>query len=248
MIKFFRKIRQNLLSEGKSAKYFKYALGEIILVVIGILIAVQINNQNEIRKNNTIESKLLKEISIGLNQDLSDITLNMSGHKAGLKACDYWRKIVTNKKVDTDSIAYYYHYLTRDFISIQNISGYQSLKSRGLELVTNESLRIEIIKLYEQDYSSMHKLEEEYQELQFQENYFKEINQIISPHLKFDDDDGDIASISFPLDITENEQKMMLSFLWKIKKNRQFVLNVYVDIEQNVNHLQSNIKNYIEKD
>ena len=47
MIKFFRKIRQNLLSEGKSGKYLKYAIGEILLVVIGILIALQINNWNE---------------------------------------------------------------------------------------------------------------------------------------------------------------------------------------------------------
>lgn len=51
MIKFFRKIRQNLLSEGKTGKYLKYAIGEIILVVIGILIALQINNWNENRNN-----------------------------------------------------------------------------------------------------------------------------------------------------------------------------------------------------
>ena len=49
MIKFFKKIRQNLLSEGKTGKYFKYAIGEIILVVIGILIALSINNWNEDR-------------------------------------------------------------------------------------------------------------------------------------------------------------------------------------------------------
>jgi mRNA-degrading endonuclease YafQ of YafQ-DinJ toxin-antitoxin module len=55
MIKFFRKIRQNLLSEGKTGKYFKYAIGEIILVVIGILIALQINNWNENRKNRKLE-------------------------------------------------------------------------------------------------------------------------------------------------------------------------------------------------
>ena len=47
MIKFFRKTRQSLLSEGKIIKYFKYAFGEIILVVIGILIALQINNWNQ---------------------------------------------------------------------------------------------------------------------------------------------------------------------------------------------------------
>ena len=49
MIKFFRKIRETLLSEGKTGKYLKYALGEIILVVIGILIAIQINEWNQTR-------------------------------------------------------------------------------------------------------------------------------------------------------------------------------------------------------
>lgn len=52
MFKFFRHIRQQLVSEGKTAKYFKYTIGEIALVVIGILIALQINNWNEDRKAN----------------------------------------------------------------------------------------------------------------------------------------------------------------------------------------------------
>ena len=52
MIKFFRRIRQQLLNENKTSKYFKYAIGEIVLVVIGILIALQINNWNEERKEN----------------------------------------------------------------------------------------------------------------------------------------------------------------------------------------------------
>jgi hypothetical protein len=56
MIKFFRKIRQNLLVENKTGKYFKYAVGEILLVVIGILIALQINNWNDHIKN--VESEL----------------------------------------------------------------------------------------------------------------------------------------------------------------------------------------------
>ena len=52
MIKFFRNIRKSLLMENKTGKYFKYAIGEIVLVVIGILIALQINNWNEERKEN----------------------------------------------------------------------------------------------------------------------------------------------------------------------------------------------------
>ena len=55
MIKFFRKIRRNLFTENKFGKYLIYAIGEIILVVIGILIALQINNQNEFKKQNKLE-------------------------------------------------------------------------------------------------------------------------------------------------------------------------------------------------
>ena len=64
MIKFFRHIRKNLLMENKTSKYFKYAIGEIILVVIGILIALQINNWNEQRKVNTqVEELFAKSYS-----------------------------------------------------------------------------------------------------------------------------------------------------------------------------------------
>ena len=57
MIKFFRGIRQNLLSKGKTGKYLKYAAGEIILVVIGILIALQLNEWNDQRKELKLENK-----------------------------------------------------------------------------------------------------------------------------------------------------------------------------------------------
>jgi hypothetical protein len=73
MIKFFRKIRQNLLMENKTGKYLKYAIGEIILVVIGILIALQINNWNEGRKNNEKEATLIKNIIEDLNSDTAHI-------------------------------------------------------------------------------------------------------------------------------------------------------------------------------
>ncbi|GAA4268194.1 DUF6090 family protein [Hyunsoonleella aestuarii] len=59
MIKFFRKVRQQLLSENKFSKYLLYAIGEIILVILGILIALQINNWNENRKDTAKEIQFL---------------------------------------------------------------------------------------------------------------------------------------------------------------------------------------------
>ncbi|GGG35185.1 hypothetical protein GCM10011414_00740 [Croceivirga lutea] len=73
MIKFFRKIRSKLLSEGKTGTYFKYALGEIILVVIGILIALQINNWNEKRKTNTILENYYHQIITDLAKDYNSM-------------------------------------------------------------------------------------------------------------------------------------------------------------------------------
>jgi hypothetical protein len=65
MIKFFRKIRQNLLSEGKTGKYIKYAIGEIILVVIGILIAIQLNDW----RNDSINTKQKQQVLLTLKTD-----------------------------------------------------------------------------------------------------------------------------------------------------------------------------------
>lgn len=62
MIKFFRNIRKDLLNEGKTIKYLKYAIGEIILVVIGILIALSINNWNEAKKTRTKELSYLTNV------------------------------------------------------------------------------------------------------------------------------------------------------------------------------------------
>ena len=66
MIKFFRKIRYDLMEKNKTGKYLKYAIGEIILVVIGILIALYINNwnnnQNNLNKSNEFAIRLLKEV------------------------------------------------------------------------------------------------------------------------------------------------------------------------------------------
>ena len=67
MIKFFRKIRFTLLEQNKTTRYFKYAIGEIILVVIGILVALQINNWNEFNKMQLQEQEILKGLKTEFN-------------------------------------------------------------------------------------------------------------------------------------------------------------------------------------
>lgn len=73
MIRFFRTIRQSLINEGKTQKYLKYAIGEIVLVVIGILIALQINNWNETRKAGLKERQLLDNLQIEFTDNLAEL-------------------------------------------------------------------------------------------------------------------------------------------------------------------------------
>jgi hypothetical protein len=82
MIKFFRQIRQKLLSDKQFSKYILYAIGEIFLVVIGILIALQINTWNEDRKNLEKENYYLNSIktSISLSQSELDRVITDAQH------------------------------------------------------------------------------------------------------------------------------------------------------------------------
>ena len=70
MIKFFRKIRQKLLSEGNTGKYLKYAIGEIVLVMVGILLALKVNNWNENRKLQNTINNLYSIIKNDLQSDI----------------------------------------------------------------------------------------------------------------------------------------------------------------------------------
>ena len=82
MIKFFRHIRQTLIMENsKSARYFKYAIGEIILVVLGILIALQINNWNEDRKARLQETILLQQLLSDFESNLEQLDQKIAMRK-----------------------------------------------------------------------------------------------------------------------------------------------------------------------
>ncbi len=214
---------------------------EFLSIFIAVISAFALSNWNENRNNRNAESKILSEINNGLEKDLEDIHLNVLGHRTGVKAADYFRKLIANKPISKDSLMFYYFNLTRDFVSIQNTSGYETLKSRGLELIRNDSLRTKIVSLYEYDYNILRKLEEEYYELQFQENYFKEINKSISQNLQFNEDKL-LTGISTPLKLNQREEKILLTYLWKIQSNRNFILQYYSEVERKIEKLKTAIE------
>ena len=219
---------------------WKNYLFEFLSIFIGVSLAFAMSNWGENRRENLAETKILAEIKNGLKLDLFDVDQNIKGHKKGIKTCNYFRKLIKDPNIQADSVANNYFYLFRDFISIQNKSGYESLKSRGLGLIKNDSLRLEIISLYDFYYEIIEKLEENYDEMQFNKNYFLEINSLLSEYMDFDEK-GDLIKINHPKNLTTKEKKKLLSYLWRIENNREYVLNYYGLMKEKLNHLIKSI-------
>ncbi len=100
MIKFFRHLRKRLLTENKFSKYLIYAIGEIILVVIGILIALQINNLNESKKEQTILNASLTSVKLNLHEDIGNLNDQISYNKSVLEAVDFSFRIISLPEYD----------------------------------------------------------------------------------------------------------------------------------------------------
>ena len=92
----------------------------------------------------------------------------------------------------------------------------------------------------------LRKLEEEYDELQFHDSYFHEINQFIAPHLIFDEE-GKVVGISLPIQLSEADQNMLLSYLSKIEYNRNFIHDAYEGVQKTLTKLRSDIREELEK-
>lgn len=226
----------------KTSNWKKYGI-EFLSIFVAVVSAFALNNWNENRRDSNAEDKILIEIYNGLKKDIDDIRINKGGHDAGISACKFWKNVVENKPVNLDSLPYHYLNLTRDYISIQNISGYEALKSKGLELIEDDSLRTVIISLYEYDYNVLRKFEEEYNEMQFQENYFKEINNHLAPNFVFGEK-GYPIGIDLPLNLSISEKKILLSYLLKIQVNRRFILGFYSEMDSKINQILTRIEKH----
>ena len=158
MIKFFRKVRQNLLSEGKTGKpalpagrYLKYAIGEIILVVIGILIALQINNWNEEKKSNQQLDDFLILMLDELSQDKKFLEKGLSKLDRNVS----FLNAVSEKNYGTILIEDFPKIIGNSSASKNFGTTYHNLKTEGkFNLIENIELKKSINSYYENDTST----------------------------------------------------------------------------------------------
>jgi hypothetical protein len=141
MIKFFRKIRQKTLTENKFSKYLIYAIGEIILVVIGILIAIQINNYNESRKERSREQVILKNLKEDFLANQKNIDSCLAVHKYHLNELnEYLKHLGPNVPALTDSI---YKFDVSDYGTLNLIEGTLQaiINTDNFGIIQNELLK-----------------------------------------------------------------------------------------------------------
>jgi len=157
MIKFFRKTRQNLLMENKTGKYFKYAIGEIVLVVIGILIALSINNWNEAQKMNKWEHRFLIDLKSELKSNLIQLEEVDTGQRRVGNACIELKALIKTATIKDKSKIDSIYSLTNFQTTFFPTTGvYDSGLSAGkIENLNNSKLKYSIMNLYNHFYKRL---------------------------------------------------------------------------------------------
>ena len=150
MIKFFRRIRRRLLSENKFSQYLIYAVGEIILVVIGILIALQINSWNNYNMERKNEQLILQNFRKNLNTDYQLLDRFHDDVTLASKTVDSILYMVNNPKeisifsfsVGIEKI------LSNTYFQSTSSTFDQAISTGKIDLIQNDSLRSELLDYY----------------------------------------------------------------------------------------------------
>ncbi|WP_370476952.1 DUF6090 family protein [Tamlana flava] len=166
MIKFFRHIRKNLLNEGKTSKYLKYAIGEIVLVVIGILIALQINNWNEQRKLQKLEKTYYESLYTDIKKDSLEYIRKSRNANRNIQKLNNILRFIYNdydikktkfdsidfgNKIYKDTLALIFSFSQAGFVQFPQTyeNTITDLRSTGnIKLLKNEELKNRIIDYY----------------------------------------------------------------------------------------------------
>jgi hypothetical protein len=148
MINFFRKIRRKLADDNKPIKYMRYAFGEIALVVIGILIALQVNNWNEDRKSLKFENRILIDLHNTIIDDYTSLERSIKENELSKNSCEIILSHFDDNIPYNDSLAFHFENAHLRWTNSANISAYERAKSYGLDFIKDDSTRILLTKIF----------------------------------------------------------------------------------------------------
>lgn len=159
MLRFFRHIRKKLIEEDNVRKYLLYAIGEIILVVIGILIALQINNWNNNQIEKEAEIKTLIELRKGILMDADLMQNSLNTITSQIEKMKAFKMLLNNEQYSYDKG------LDTLFGSVYGVRAirvnkafYEDLKASSLKLIKDDAIRLKIVNLFEDNYVLLDKI------------------------------------------------------------------------------------------
>ena len=235
MITFFRKLRHQLINDGKISNYLKYAIGEIVLVVVGILIALQINNWNHDRQDKISELNFYSNFKEQLAEDIYEIKGNIIYNNNYMEQFEYAVQIIeSNDRDRLDSLSQISISLTKysDLGRQSNI--YETLVNSGQIKLLNNTDIIEEIRKLEELYIYINKMEEIHREV-----ILKEVATSLRDNFKLLTleaiDADNIYSVNF--------QNLIISILGIMKEKDEIYHEALVEIQTIIKYIDEEIDN-----
>jgi hypothetical protein len=164
MTKFFRKIRQKMLTESKFSKYMIYAIGEIFLVVIGILLAIYINERLTENKTNKLRCVYLDELKFTFEYDIKDVEENIAAFEKWNPKLEELLSALENKNLnDMDSVIDKMNAASKYiYFNQRSKSKLEELKYSNTNLIKNRNLKNRILLYQDSEVSALLNAEKRY--------------------------------------------------------------------------------------
>lgn len=225
-------------------KWPEYIL-EIIVLVIGIFIAFELNNYGENQKRKKVEIEILKGCKAELQSDLKDIDLNINDFKKSLFALETFIDLLENDGQYHDSLAALFNYTLLPIHFVHSTSAFETLKSKGLDIISNPDIRTKLVKVYDSQYDFF--LQAESEELDEVHYGLRHIfpgrfeSGLNFPKSNFD---GELI----PLDFEALKSDIEFLYFIKTQRNRTqsyldyFYANLKEDVETMISDLDTELK------
>ncbi|NRB48374.1 MAG: hypothetical protein HRU41_11930 [Saprospiraceae bacterium] len=149
MLRLLRSKRRKFFQDGRVRKYFIYVLGEVILIVLGIVVGVRLSNWNEQGKQREEEVKLLLEIREDLKDTSDELLGDLSSHQRALQSGMILNRALHQHAEFHDSLYYHFERCLNDRQLYPRTGGYETLQSYGVDIISNDHLRKEIMDIYQ---------------------------------------------------------------------------------------------------
>ena len=230
-----------MLTENKFSKYLMYAIGEIVLVVIGIMIALQLNNWNQKSQKKDLELINLTALKKNLTDDLEiEINPGIKYYNESRQAkIDIFNNYQNSQGLSKDSVTNLYKtWLRRDWRFVFNSAAFENIKSIGIDVISNDSLRASVSSIYNHLYPNI--LEDNVSSI----NYFE---QQILPKLNDSISQFNVAFSNSELEFLNNNKQLKNGIIYMTNLRDFLSDNLLPETQKKVEHLINQIKKELEK-